>query len=406
MNFREAIVIALRSLRENRLRSFLTLLGVVIGVMTVVTVVSFISGLNVYVSEKIFTLGPDVFVISRTPLVTVSFEDWVESQKRRNLDMADADAIRQACRDCVSVGVTSNATTIVKRGREYLEDSQIQGNTHDVMDILGTTIESGRGLSAHDVSHSRQVAVIGADVAETLFPFVDPLGKELTVNDRPFEIIGVGEKQGAVIGQSRDNWVVIPITVFNKMWGSRRSVRIYAKADGTGRLEAAEDEARQILRARRHVAYQDEDDFEIDTNANFLALWANISQTFFAVTVAIASISLVVGGIVVMNIMLVSVTERTREIGVRKAIGARRQDILIQFLIESATLSLVGGVIGILFGITVAVTVSRATSMPASIQWWAIALAIVVSTGVGLFFGIYPATRAARMDPITALRHE
>jgi putative ABC transport system permease protein len=190
------------------------------------------------------------------------------------------------------------------------------------------------------------------------------------------------------------------------MWGSRRSVRIYAKADGVERMEAAQDQSRQILRARRHLAYTAKDDFEIDTNANFLALWANISRTFFAVTVAIASISLVVGGIVVMNIMLVSVTERTREIGVRKALGARRRDIMAQFLVESATLSLVGGLLGIFLGIAVALTVSQITAMPASVEWWAIALAILVSTGVGLFFGIYPATRAARLNPITALRHE
>jgi putative ABC transport system permease protein len=406
MNFREAVRIALLSIRANRLRSFLTLLGVVIGVMTVVTVVSFISGLNGFVEEKIFTLGPDVFVITRTPLVPVSIDDWVETQKRKNLLIEDADAIRQGCTDCVSVGVTSNATAVVKRGREYLEDTQIQGNTHDVLNITGTKLQAGRGLNAHDVARARDVVVIGAAVAETLFPFVDPLGKELTVNDRPFEIIGVGEKQGAVIGQSRDNWAVVPITVYNKMWGSRRSVRIYAKAGGVARVATAEDQARQVMRARHHLVFGAKDDFEINTNANFLALWASISQTFFSVTVAIASISLLVGGIVVMNIMLVSVTERTREIGVRKAIGATHRDILIQFLVESATLSLVGGIIGILFGVSIAMTVSWATSMPASVTWWAIALAIVVSTSVGLFFGIYPATRAARLNPIVALRHE
>lgn len=406
MRFKEAILIALSSLRANRLRSLLTLLGVVIGVMTVIVVVSFISGLNGYVAEKVFTLGPDVFVVTRTPLVTVSIEDYIESQKRRNLDMSDAEAVRTACADCRSVGVTANATTTVRRGREYLEDTQVQGNTHDVLDILGTKLDAGRGLSERDVRHARNVAVIGADIAETLFPFVDPVGKELTVDGRPFEVIGLGEKQGAVVGQSRDNWVAIPITSFNKIWGSRRSLRIYAKTNGVDRIETAQDQARQILRARHHLPYSAKDDFEIDTNANFLALWANISQAFFGVTVSIASISLVVGGIVVMNIMLVSVTERTREIGVRKSIGATRRDILTQFLVESATLSLVGGVIGIGLGIGLAMTASWLTSIPAGVEWWAITLAIVVSTGVGLFFGIYPATRAARLDPITALRHE
>jgi putative ABC transport system permease protein len=320
--------------------------------------------------------------------------------------MDDVEAIRDACRDCVSVGATVNATARVKRGREYLDDTQIQGNTHDVLAILGTDLASGRGLTEHDVRRAGYVAVIGADVAENLFPAVDPLGKEISIDDRPFEVVGVGVKQGAVIGQSRDNWVVIPISVFNKIWGARRSVRIYGKAKGVGRVPAAEDQARQVLRARHHRPYAAEDDFDIGTNANFLDLWENISRTFFAVTVAIASISLVVGGIVVMNIMLVSVTERTREIGVRKALGATRRDILVQFLVESATLALVGGIIGILLGAGVAVAVSWFTPLPATIRWWAIALAVAVSTGVGLFFGIYPATRAAKLDPISALRHE
>jgi len=225
-------------------------------------------------------------------------------------------------------------------------------------------------------------------------------------NGRTFENHGIGIRQGSFLGQSRDNWEMIPISIHQKIWSARRSVQIYAKAHDEKKLAAAEDQARQTLRARRHLAYNAKDDFSINANDNFLQIWANISQAFFAVTIGIASISLIVGGIVVMNIMLVSVTERTREIGIRKAAGALRHDILIQFLVESATLSLVGGIIGIVLGSSIAIAVSWLTPLPASIKWWAVTLGLVVSTGVGLFFGIYPATKAANLDPIVALRHE
>jgi putative ABC transport system permease protein len=406
MNFKEAVLISLRSLRANRLRSLLTLLGIVIGVMTVIAVISFISGLNDYVAGKVFNLGTDVFVLSRAPAITVSIEDFVDSQKRKNLTLDDLDAIRRACTDCKSVGGALAATGRVKRGREYLDDTQIQGNTYEVLGILGTTLEMGRPMTEYEVDHGRRVCIVGADVVDNLVPFSDPIGKTIVVNDEEFEIIGVAEKQGAVLGQSRDNWVAIPITLHQKMFGARRSLRIYGKAIDETRLRAAEDQARLVMRTRHHVPYNERDDFSLSANENFLAIWANISRSFFAVTIGIASISLVVGGIVVMNIMLVSVTERTREIGIRKASGARRYDILLQFLVESATLSLIGGIIGILLGSALSLGVSWLTPLPATIKWWSIVLALVVSTGVGLFFGIYPARKAANLDPIVALRYE
>ena len=405
MNFAEAILTSLSSLRANRLRSLLTLLGIVIGVMAVISVVSIISGLNDYVATKIFNLGPDVLTVSRTAPVITSFEDWVENQKRRYLYMPDMDAVQAACTNCKAVGAAVNARAQVKHGREYV-DSEIQGYTADTATILGTALDAGRHISEYDVDHARSVCVIGSDVAETLFPYVDPLGKTVIVDDRPFEVIGIGTKEGSVLGQSRDNWVIIPITVHQRMYGSRRSVTIYAKALDDQHVSAAESEIRLTLRTRRHVPYSANDDFSLNTNDNFLQIWANISQTFFAVTIGIASISLIVGGIVVMNIMLVSVTERTREIGIRKAAGARRRDILIQFLVESATLALVGGILGVLLGSSIALSISAATPLPASIKWWAVALGLAVSTGVGLFFGIYPATKAANLDPIVALRYE
>jgi len=319
--------------------------------------------------------------------------------------MSDMDAIQAACRDCKAVGASVNMRGRVKFGRDYV-DSQIQGYTADLAAILGTELSAGRLMTPYDVEHVRNVCVIGSDLAENLFPFVDPIGKTLIIDDRGFEVIGVGVKQGSVLGQSRDNWAMIPLTLHQKMYGSRRSITIYAKALDERHLPAAESEVRLVLRARRHVAYNDKDDFALNTNDNFLQIWANISRAFFAVTIGIASISLVVGGIVVMNIMVVSVTERTREIGIRKAAGARRHDILIQFLVESATLALVGGIIGILLGSSIALTISWLSPLPAAIKWWAVALGLVVSTSVGLFFGIYPATKAANLDPIVALRYE
>jgi putative ABC transport system permease protein len=405
MGFVEAISISLSSLRANRLRSLLTLLGIVIGVMAVIAVISIISGLNDYVAIKIFNLGPDVITITRTSPVITSIDEFIESQRRKNIYVEDMEAIGAACRDCKAVGASVNNRARVKFGRNYL-DSAINGYTSEVAAILGTELSGGRFVTQYDVDHGRNVCVIGADIVDNLFPFVDPIGKDIVIDDRPFEVVGVGAKQGTVLGQSRDNWAIIPISLFGKMYGTRRSVTIYAKAIDEKHLPAAESQIRLTLRGRRHLSYNTKDDFALNTNDNFLQIWANISRTFFAVTIGIASISLVVGGIVVMNIMLVSVTERTREIGIRKATGARRHDILMQFLVESATLALVGGIIGVLLGSSIALAVAWLSPLPASIKWWAVALGLLVSTSVGLFFGIYPATKAANLDPIVALRYE
>ena len=405
MNFGEAVFIALSSLRANRLRSLLTLLGIVIGVMAVIAVVSIISGLNDYVAGKIFNLGPDVMTVSRMSPVITSLDDFIENQKRKSLYITDMEAIKAACNNCKAVGASVNMRGRLKFGRDFV-DSQIQGYTAEVPAIRGNELQTGRFLTEYDVEHARNVCVIGSDIVDNLFPFVDPIGKTLIIDDRSFEVIGVGVKQGSVLGQSQDNWAMIPLTLHQKMYGARRSINIYAKAKDEQHLGAAESEIRLTLRARRHLSYNAKDDFALNTNDNFLQIWANISRAFFAVTIGIASISLVVGGIVVMNIMLVSVTERTREIGIRKASGARRHDILIQFLVESSTLALVGGIIGVLLGVSIAVAISWFTPLPASIKWWAVALGLMVSTSVGLFFGIYPATKAANLDPIVALRYE
>ena len=405
MQFFEAMKIALESLRVNRLRSVLTLLGVVIGVMTVITVIAFISGMNNFVAGEIFTLGADVFYITRIPEIIMDEDTWNEVRQRKNLNRDDADAVREYCSFCQALGVRRGGGAMVKYGSEEIRSS-VRGISPDIPAILGQELESGREITEYDVRQSRRVAVVGADIVENLYPFVDPLGKRILLNGRAFDIVGIGEALGPVLGNSRDNWVDIPISSHEKMYGSRGSVVIMIKAGGEENIEAAQDQARMVLRTRRHVAYNADDDFTMQTNDTFLDLWASISQTFFAVTVAIASISLVVGGIVVMNIMLVSVTERTREIGIRKAIGARRTDILMQFLVESATLTFVGGLIGVGVAALIATVVSRITGFPAAIEVWAVILGLAVSTGVGLFFGIWPAKKAAQLDPIAALRQE
>ncbi len=406
MELWEAINISLESLKANKLRSVLTLIGIIIGVMTVIAVVSIIDGLNTYVSTKIFNLGADVFLLSKAPAVILNIDEWEESQKRKDIREDDYEAIKAGCQHCQMVGAAASSTGIVKFEQQYLNNVNINGWSATVPQILDIDIDSGRELTEFDEEHKEQFCVVGTDIVDNLFPGRDPIGHEVRVDDQPYLIVGVAKKLGSILGQSRDNFVMIPITSFLRQYGSRRTLRIFAKSYGQATLDQAQDDVRLIMRARHHVPYDKKDDFVIETNQTFLAIWENISRVFFLVTIAIASISLIVGGVVIMNIMLVSVTERTREIGIRKAIGARRQDILLQFLVESSTLSLVGGLFGVLVGASIAKLVSWLSPLPAVIELWSIALALIVSSSIGLFFGIYPATRAAKLDPIAALRFE
>ena len=329
----EAVRIALSSLWAHKLRSVLTLLGVVIAVTSVIAVVSFVDGANRYVAEKVFSLGADVFVLHKEPAIITSIDLLLEAQKRKNFEWDDYLYIAEACGRCKEVGAVVGRGAQVKYGMNYLSDSRLIGATPSMLSIREWEMAAGRFIVETDVRSAMPVAVVGWDIVENLFGAMDPIGKEIRVNSDTFEIVGVAKKQGSALGQSRDNWVLVPISTYRKAYGTRQSLNVWGKADGPAALESTIDEVRQLTRGRRKVPYAAKDDFSIETHDSFLAIWADISTAFFVAVIGIASVALVVGGIVIMNIMLVSVTERTNEIGLRKSLGARRSDILLHFLI-------------------------------------------------------------------------
>jgi putative ABC transport system permease protein len=408
MNISEAMRIALLSLWANKLRSFLTLLGIVIGVSAVIAVVTFESGINGYVAEKIFNLGADVFIVSKMGNVVTDPDQFIEGNRRKDLTMEHYEAVSEGCTACTLVGASIwNDTGKVAYGTQSSSDSRIRGWTPTMTRIYDLDLDLGRTINETDLDNTAPVVVIGSDIRDNLLAGVDPIGKEIRVDGHVYQVIGVGTKRGKTLGQSADNWVMMPITTWFKAYGTHKTLNIWAKTNGVGLpMEQAIDQARVIMRSRRHDPIGGKDSFSIETNDSFMAIWSNISGSFFIVMIVIASISLLVGGIVIMNIMLVTVTERTREIGIRKAMGARRRDVMLQFLIESGTMALIGGLIGVAGGISIAKAVTLAIGMPSAIQLWAVAAGLFVATSVGIFFGVYPARKAAKLDPIVALRFE
>jgi len=407
MHYTEAFKLALQSLWGNKLRSILTLIGVVMGVASVIMVITLVNGANTYVSTKLSGYGADVFTVSRMSAVIFSAEDYFRYQKRKIIRIEDYQAVRDNCLQCGDVGtLLSKSTNVVYNGHSS-NNTEVRGYTWNMLALNNIDIALGRGFTPADEDKGTHDAIIGYDIIDNLMPDGDPIGKELRVDGIPYTIVGVGERQGKTLGQSQDNWVAVPISTYQQTYGSNDSLTIYARANGNAEvMERAEDEVRVLMRSRRHDAVGTPDDFEISTNDTFLDIWKQISSLFTWVVLGIASISLVVGGIVIMNIMLVSVTERTREIGVRKALGARQRDVLLQFLIESATMALTGGAIGVLCGVIVAKLITLIIGFPTSVQLWSVFLGLFVATATGMFFGVYPASKAAKLDPVVALRAE
>lgn len=407
MRFLESILLALSSLRAHKLRSFLTLLGVIFGVMTVVAVAAVIEGFFRYVDRTITAdLGANTVLLDKYGIIT-SFEDWINANRRnKDITLSDAEYLRERMTLAQYIGAQSFSSAEVRAGDQKMTNVNIKGNTPNMVYIDSTQPDLGRYVNETDNERRRNVAMIGVEVADKLYNSREVLGRELKINGLPFEVIGVAKERGTSFGQSQDDFVVIPLSAHQKLFGARASLTISVKGyDGTN-LQDVQDQVRMLMRARHKLNYSDKDTFGFvtaDAINNFVqALFGIIA----AVALGVTSISLVVGGIVIMNIMLVTVTERTREIGIRKSLGARRKDILLQFLVESTTLSLVGGLIGLFIAYGISKLLVKFTPIPAELPIWAAFLAIGVSSGVGIIFGIYPAWKAAKLDPIVALRAE
>jgi putative ABC transport system permease protein len=405
MEFKEAVRIALQSLWANKLRSVLTLLGVVIGVASVIAVVTLVNGANTYVTTKFTTYGADVFTVSRMPAIITNSADYERYQKRKNILFDDYQYVKDNCKSCIGIGAQQATTAKVVRGTQSITDCQIRGYTWQMPSLQNLNIVQGRDFTQVDEDHASHVAIIGTDVQDNLFGGVDPVGQDLRVDGTQYTVIGVSEKQGSTFGASQDNWVAIPLTAFQKSYGTQKTLTIYVKAGSAGeQLQRGADEVRVLMRSKRHDAPAAPQSFELDTNNTLVGFFSIVTNSFGAVAGGIALISLIVGGIVIMNIMLVSVTERTREIGIRKALGARGKDILLQFLVESATMALVGGAIGVLGGVAVAQVVTLVLGFPSTVAFWSVLVGLIMATSTGIFFGVYPARKAALLDPIVALR--
>ncbi len=407
LNVRDNVWQSVDSLRAHKLRTSLTVLGITMGVATLITVMTLVQGANVYVESKIANLGTDVFQIQRTPFTITDFNLIIKSLRYKRVEMEDVRAVSDACHDCLYVGAQASASTRSAYGDRHLPDTNLIGQTASMVNIDTRTISVGRYFTEVEDQRSAHVCLIGQRLVDEFFPGLNPVGRTIRLADQEFTVVGTFEAIGAILGQEQDNYAIVPMNTWRKMRGARFSVTINVKASGVpGAFERAQDEARLVLRARRHVPARQDDDFFIGTKDSYIELWKKISSAFFAVFVMVSSISAVVGGVVIMNVMLVSVTERTKEIGVRRAVGATQEDILRQFLSESVTQCVAGGIGGVLAGFAVALLLARFTSFPAAVKGWVVVLGIVTSSAIGLFFGIYPATRAARLDPVVALRAE
>jgi len=403
---REAFWIAVEALRSHKMRSFLTLLGVVIATTTLIVVMSIVNGMNVYIATKIANLGTNTFVVHQFKWAQ-SYDYFVKALRRNKpIRLDDYEFLR----DNLAGYQHISALAQLEPGPEarykghVIDEVNLMGLTPSHMDIGREKVQYGRYLSDQDYNHKTSVCFIGQDIVEKLFPGIDPLDKELLVGGHPFRVIGVAEKFGSIFGISQDNFVFIPLTTFRSFYMARPELVVFIRAPDSKRITELEDETRVLMRARRHVPYNEEDTFGINAADTLMSAWQNLTGTIFAVTIGVVAVFMVVGGIVIMNIMLASVTERTHEIGIRKSLGARRRDILWQFVIESGVMASMGGVAGVVLAWLIARLVNMVFT--ASVPLSAVIVGVALSAAVGLFFGIYPASKAAKLDPIEALRTE
>jgi len=397
---------AFRAIRAHALRSVLTLLGIIIGVATLVGVVSVITGLNAYVRERVITLAPDVFVVTKFGIIR-SREEFLDALKRRDIDWHDYESLVGLLQQADRVAAEAVSNTAVKFRDHRLADIQIHGTTAGYGGMVGLDMASGRYFVEGEDETAQALAVVGWDIKEELFPQLDPVGRTVTIGGAPFRVVGLLAKQGRTLGQSRDAQVFIPIQAYRRTFGTRTSLNLLVKArGGVEGLEASVDEVRSVMRALRHTSFRGPDPFGVVTAESLQTLWAQISAAAFMLSLLIASVSLGVGGIVIMNIMLVAVVERTREIGVRLALGARKRDIRRQFLLEAALLSAVGGLVGVAIGAGAAFGVKGILDFPAQVTIPIVLAGIVLSVGVGLAAGYWPARSASNLPVVEALRVE
>ncbi|MDX6446340.1 MAG: putative transport system permease protein [Blastocatellia bacterium] len=407
----EAFLVAVSSLRQNKLRTALTLVGIIVGVTAVIAVVTIIKGLDQTVASTFSSQGSTVFTISKRPQVITSREDFIKFNKRKDVVRDDAEAIFRSCTACWRTGIAGNSFEIAKHGDHKFEGVRLRAITPAAMfEIDGVTIDLGRLWTESESTAAREVCVVGPDIVTNLFPDLPldrALGQDIWTGGHRYTIIGVLQPLGKIFGASRDNVVYIPYANFEKNFGAHKSVVVFVQTETAPQLEQAEDQARAVMRNRRGKTFRDEDDgFALETQDVFLNLYSSATSNIYVVTIGVSAISLVVGGIVVMNIMLVSVTERTKEIGIRKAVGARRKDILTQFLIEAVTVAAIGGVLGVLSGFGVAWLIALLIGFPLLFSVWSAVLGVSMSSIVGVISGLWPAWRAAKLDPIEALRSE
>jgi putative ABC transport system permease protein len=403
----EAIKLALASVWANKLRSFMMVLGNIVAVTSIIAVVSLIRGMDAYVSDAIIgEVGAGTFIINKIGFITDDEEQRRAWRRNPDVTLRDARAVENFSPLIAAVMAEAGANANVTYRDVLLENIRVRGVSASYEEFSGYSAELGRMPSRMEVERGRPIALLGWDIAEKLFKGRNPIDDVIKINGTHFRVVGVNEKKGSVFGNSQDEFVVVPLSAYQRLFGSRRSLELTVKPVSPDVLEAAMDEARVALRVSRHLRPRDDDNFGMLTSDTLMDFWRTFSRGAFAVLIGVVSLSLVVGGVVIMNIMLMVVSERTREIGLRKALGARRRDIVWQVLTESTTLSVVGGMVGTFLGFGLAMIVAAVSPLPATIELWSIPLGLGMTAIVGIFFGLYPALRAARLDPIEALRRE